>query len=220
MLLYIQCRKDIMVILPWFLQLVCILQWSIKAKRNKCYIKNNYICPFKARHALLFLWEQHSLLGFFWLLILILHFDSFILTLLHITPAICWLKVLGKCQGGKSTTVFCFVMVVRESLVCSEQLNWALFFRKILHVRRNLQLKLLNRMKISKFFFCWNIYFFPFSTALQKQQKILACLSTSYLNLQIQKVFPSGASVNVWTFFNSCVAGKDMEDFSEEQCSV
>ncbi len=38
---------------------------------------------------------------------------------------------------------------------------------------------LLNRMKvfyyITFFLFCWNIYFFPFSTALQKQQKILAC---------------------------------------------
>ncbi len=63
------------------------------------------------------------------------------------------------------------------------------------------------------------IFFFPFITALRKQQKILACfpedkLSTIYLDLQIQKVFtprllmhrvPSGASVNVWTFFNSCV---------------
>ncbi len=44
------------------------------------------------------------------------------------------------------------------------------------------------------FFFCWNIYFFPFITALRKQQKILACfpedkLSTIYLDLQIQKVF-------------------------------
>ncbi len=33
----------------------------------------------------------------------------------------------------------CFVMVVHESLVCSEQLNWALFFRKILHVLQILQ---------------------------------------------------------------------------------
>ncbi len=54
--------------------------------------------------------------------------------------------------------------------------------------------KLLNRMKISNFFLCWNIYFFPFITALRKQQKILACfpedkLSTIYLDLQIQKVF-------------------------------
>ncbi len=30
-------------------------------------------------------------------------------------------------------------MFVHESLVCSEQLNWALFFRKILHVLRDLQ---------------------------------------------------------------------------------
>ncbi len=37
------------------------------------------------------------------------------------------------------TTVFCFVLVVHESLVCSEQLNWALFFRKILHVLQILQ---------------------------------------------------------------------------------
>ncbi len=77
MLLYIQHRKDSMVILPWFawfLQLVCILQWSLKTKQM--LHKNNYTCPFKARHALPF-WEQHSLLGFFWLLILILHFDSF-----------------------------------------------------------------------------------------------------------------------------------------------
>ncbi len=34
---------------------------------------------------------------------------------------------------------FCFVLVVHESLVCSEQLNWALFFRQILHVLQNLQ---------------------------------------------------------------------------------
>ncbi len=33
----------------------------------------------------------------------------------------------------------CFVMVVHESLVSSEQLNWALFFRKILHVLQILQ---------------------------------------------------------------------------------
>ncbi len=32
-----------------------------------------------------------------------------------------------------------FVMVVHESLVCSEQINWALFFRKILHVLQILQ---------------------------------------------------------------------------------
>ncbi len=45
-----------------------------------------------------------------------------------------------------STTVFRggggfvgFVMVVHESLVCAEQLNWALFFRKILHVLQILQ---------------------------------------------------------------------------------
>ncbi len=30
-------------------------------------------------------------------------------------------------------------MVVHESLVCSEQLNWTLFFRKILHVLQILQ---------------------------------------------------------------------------------
>ncbi len=35
---------------------------------------------------------------------------------------------------------FCFVMVVHDSLVCSEQLNWTLFFRKILHVLRSTQL--------------------------------------------------------------------------------
>ncbi len=40
---------------------------------------------------------------------------------------------------GWSTTVSCFVMVVHESLVCSEQLNGALFFRKILHVLQILQ---------------------------------------------------------------------------------
>ncbi len=74
-------------------------------------------------------------------------------------------------------------------------------------------------MKMSKLFlFCWNIYIFPFSTALRKQQKILACfpedkLSTIYLDLQIHppphrllmRRVSSGASVNVWTFFNSCV---------------
>ncbi len=34
---------------------------------------------------------------------------------------------------------FLFWMVVHESLVCSEQLNWALFFRKILQVLQKLQ---------------------------------------------------------------------------------
>ncbi len=34
---------------------------------------------------------------------------------------------------------FLFCDVVHESLVCSEQLKWALFFRKILHVLQNLQ---------------------------------------------------------------------------------
>ncbi len=31
-------------------------------------------------------------------------------------------------------------MVINESLVCSEQLNWTLFFRKILHVLQILQI--------------------------------------------------------------------------------
>ncbi len=35
--------------------------------------------------------------------------------------------------------LFCFVMVVHDSLVCSEQLNWTLYFRKILHVLQILQ---------------------------------------------------------------------------------
>ncbi len=49
--------------------------------------------------------------------------------------------------------------------------------------------------QVSKFFlFWWNIFFFLFSTALQRQQKILACfpedkLSIVYLDLQIQNVF-------------------------------
>ncbi len=33
-----------------------------------------------------------------------------------------------------------FLMVVHESIVCSEQLNWALLFRKILHVLKNLHI--------------------------------------------------------------------------------
>ncbi len=46
--------------------------------------------------------------------------------------------------------------------------------------------------------FLLEIYFFPFSTALRKQQKILACfpedkLSTIYLDLQIQKVLTPGS---------------------------
>ncbi len=54
--------------------------------------------------------------------------------------------------------------------------------------------KLLNRMKISNFFLLLKYIFFPFITALRKQQKILACFpedkwSTIYLDLQIQKVF-------------------------------
>ncbi len=55
--------------------------------------------------------------------------------------------------------------------------------------------KLLNRIKMSTFFlFVEKKIFYPFITALWKQQKILACfledkLSTIYLDLQIQKVF-------------------------------
>ncbi len=62
--------------------------------------------------------------------------------------------------------------------------------------------------------------FFPFITALRKQQKILACfpedkLSTIYLDIQIQKVFTPRLLMHrvsfwsnqwmFWTFFNSCV---------------
>ncbi len=80
--------------------------------------------------------------------------------------------------------------------------------------------KRLTWMKMSTFFlFCRNIYFFPFSTALPKQQKILACfpedkLSTIYLDLQIQKVFTPRLlmhRISFWSItecfnlFNSCV---------------
>jgi len=139
-----------------------------------------------------------------------------------------------------------FCDVVHESLVCSEQLNWALFFRKILQVPKIHQFssifcifepfttvtewfwdpsfhmednwgtnkkgsnihwcsrrkhealrvggwKLLNRMKMFSYF-AWIYFFFSFSTALRKQQKILACfpedkLNTIYLDLQIPNVF-------------------------------
>ncbi len=95
------------------------------------------------------------------------------------------------------------------------------------------------------FFFCWNIYIFPFITALRKQQKVLACfpedkLSTIYLDLQIQKVFtPPALNASCvllehqWMFepflivvFESinCPQCEKMdllkEDLSEEQCSV
>ncbi len=63
------------------------------------------------------------------------------------------------------------------------------------------------------------LFFFPFSAALQKQQKMLACfpedkLSTIYLDLQIQKVFTPRLLMHCvffWsiseclTLFNSCV---------------
>ncbi len=67
--------------------------------------------------------------------------DKKIAEIIKITP----LKSLGTLGSycvwspGWSMTVFFFVMVVHESLVCSEQLNWALFFRKILHVLQILQ---------------------------------------------------------------------------------
>ncbi len=67
------------------------------------------------------------------------------------------------------------------------------------------------------FLFCRNIYIFPFSTALRKQQKIFACfpedkLSTIYLDHQITKVFTPMHRVSFWSiseclnlFFNSSV---------------
>ncbi len=74
-------------------------------------------------------------------------------------------------------------------------------------------------MKISNFFLLLKYIFFPFITALRKQQKILACfpedkLSTIYLDLQIQKVFTPRLLMHrvfFWSIseclnlFNSCV---------------
>ncbi len=65
---------------------------------------------------------------------------------------------------------------------------------------------LLNRMKMSKFFlFCININIFPFSAALQKQQKILVCfpedkLSTIYLDLQFTLNPPTPPALNASCF--------------------
>ncbi len=66
--------------------------------------------------------------------------DKTIAEIIKITP----FKSLGSqthlCGYLDDLRLFlCFVMVVHESLVCSEQLNWALFFRKILHVLQILQ---------------------------------------------------------------------------------
>ncbi len=50
-----------------------------------------------------------------------------------------WFLILCEVTWMIYDCFFCFVLVVHESLVCSEQLNWALFFRKILQVLQNLQ---------------------------------------------------------------------------------
>ncbi len=71
--------------------------------------------------------------------------------------------------------------------------------------------------RMSKFFlFCRNIIFFPFITALWKQQKLFACfpedkLSTIYLDPQIQKVFTpwllmlqtKGSQTFEWGYLNN-----------------
>ncbi len=49
--------------------------------------------------------------------------------------------------GWSTTFLFCFVMVDHESLLCSEQLNWAQFFRKI-HVLKILQFHLFPAVNI------------------------------------------------------------------------
>ncbi len=61
--------------------------------------------------------------------------------------------------------------------------------------------------RFPNFFFCWNIYFFPFITALRKHRRYLHVspedkLSTIYLDLQIQKVFPFRLLMHR-VFFNS-----------------
>ncbi len=75
----------------------------------------------------------------------------------------------------------------------------------------------LRDRRMSKFFlFCRNIIFFPFITALWKQQKLFACfpedkLSTIYLDLQIQKVFTpwllmlqtKGSQTFEWGYLNN-----------------
>ncbi len=48
-----------------------------------------------------------------------------------------WFFIL--CMVTDDPRLFVFFVVVHESLVCSEQLNWSLFFRKILHVLQILQ---------------------------------------------------------------------------------
>ncbi len=59
-------------------------------------------------------------------------------------------------------------------------------------------LRIVKTRGFSQLFLLWNIYIFPFSTALRKQQKILACfpedkLSTIYLDLQIHPPPPTPA---------------------------
>ncbi len=69
------------------------------------------------------------------------------------------------------------------------------------------------------FLFCLNIIFFPFSTVLQKLQKILLYVSQKTkvkftLIFEFKRFpptplnvcfFPSGASVSVWIFCDSCI---------------
>ncbi len=55
-------------------------------------------------------------------------------------------------------------------------------------------LKLLNRRKISNFFFCWNIYFFPLLLPFESKEDTCMFpgrqIKYNYLDLQIQKVLP------------------------------
>ncbi len=48
-----------------------------------------------------------------------------------------WFLILCYLPEWSTTGLFCLVIVVHESLVCPEQLNCLLFFRKILHVPTN-----------------------------------------------------------------------------------
>ncbi len=60
--------------------------------------------------------------------------DKKIAEIIQITPfKSCEPLVLNTVWGylDDPRLFFCFVLVVHESLVCSEQLNWALFFRQI-----------------------------------------------------------------------------------------
>ncbi len=140
-----------------------------------------------------------------------IHDCSFVLCWLFMSPLFVLNSWTEHCSSDKSSTLcrFCSFPAVTiwfwDPSSHTED-NWwtqtqllkrfkhSLMLQKNTRCIKSWLLKTLNRMKISNFFLLLKYIFFPFITALRKQQKILACfpedkLSTIYLDLQIQKVF-------------------------------